>query len=83
MLFSNLCESFFRWVVGALDSAWRAVKEMLILTDPKLLSKFYKLWGVNEEWTKSIQVPFDGPVSVQDDLLLEHLVLSCPALFMV
>lgn len=72
--------------MGALDSAWRAVKEMLVLTNPTLLPKFYELWGTNEEWTKPTQNPqalFGGPVSVQNDLLLEHLVLNCPELFVI
>ena len=40
------------WVEGALDSAWRAVYELL-LTEPgwaHLLPKFFKDWGYNAEW---------------------------------
>ena len=39
-----------RWVVGALDSAWRAVYSYLLFTDPSKLDKFYELWGKNAEW---------------------------------
>ncbi|KAG2029886.1 hypothetical protein BDR03DRAFT_936773 [Suillus americanus] len=49
------------WVEGALDSAWRAVHEMLVF--PAFASyrdKFFKNWGVNPEWVT--QVP---PVRIQ------------------
>ena len=39
-----------RWVVGALDSAWRAVYSYLLFTDPSKLDAFYALWGKNAEW---------------------------------
>ena len=39
-----------RWVVGALDSAWRAVYSYLLFTDPRKLDAFYALWGKNAEW---------------------------------
>ena len=39
-----------RWVVGALDSAWRAVYSYLLYTDPGKLDMFYSLWGKNAEW---------------------------------
>ena len=41
---------FPRWVVGALDSAWRAVYSYLYYTDPSKLDSFYNLWGKNAEW---------------------------------
>lgn len=41
------------WVVGALDSAWRAVKEVLWVSHPDKLSKFESIWGNNEEWIVS------------------------------
>ncbi|KAG8975278.1 hypothetical protein FRC05_006221 [Tulasnella sp. 425] len=45
------------WVVGALDSAWRAVKEVLWLSYPYLIKKFEQEWGNNEDWiiTKSLK----------------------------
>ncbi|KAF8638781.1 hypothetical protein AX16_010432 [Volvariella volvacea WC 439] len=68
------------WVVGALDSAWRAVNEYLTLNYQQLLPKFYAEWGTNEEWTKKSTKPGKAP-DVQDDLLLEHLILHRPHLF--
>ena len=41
---------FSRWVVGALDSAWRAVYSYLLYTDPSKLEAFYAWWGKNAEW---------------------------------
>ena len=38
-----------RWVVGALDSVWRAVYSYLFFTDPSKLDAFYAL-GKNAEW---------------------------------
>ncbi|KAF8888781.1 hypothetical protein BD779DRAFT_1387451, partial [Infundibulicybe gibba] len=41
------------WVVGALDSAWRAVKEMIVMkygTDSSKYKDFASLWGENLEW---------------------------------
>ncbi|KAG2151158.1 flavin-containing amine oxidoreductase-domain containing protein [Suillus bovinus] len=40
------------WVVGALDSAWRAVYEYLLTsrTPQDTIDKFFKLWGTNVEW---------------------------------
>ncbi|KAG1751233.1 hypothetical protein EDB19DRAFT_1676233 [Suillus lakei] len=45
------------WVEGALDSAWRAVHEMLVFPGfESYQAKFFKNWGVNPEWVKS-EVP--------------------------
>ncbi|KAG8979970.1 hypothetical protein FRC05_007413 [Tulasnella sp. 425] len=41
------------WVVGALDSAWRAVKEVLWVSHPEALPEFERKWGNNEEWIVS------------------------------
>ncbi|KAF8147675.1 flavin-containing amine oxidoreductase-domain containing protein [Crassisporium funariophilum] len=38
------------WVVGALDSAWRAVHNYLTFTNPDKRPEFYKKWGRNLEW---------------------------------
>ncbi|KAG2153891.1 hypothetical protein DEU56DRAFT_868461 [Suillus clintonianus] len=41
------------WVVGALDSAWRAVYEYLLASKKhpqSTIEKFFKLWGTNIEW---------------------------------
>ena len=42
--------SYFRWVVGALDSAFRAVYSYLFFMDPSKLDAFYASWGKNTEW---------------------------------
>lgn len=39
------------WVVGALDSAWRAVYEYLLASGQhEKIQKFFDLWGQNQEW---------------------------------
>ncbi|KAG1873114.1 hypothetical protein F4604DRAFT_2011818 [Suillus subluteus] len=41
-----------RWVVGALDSTWRAVYEYLLASrQHEKIQRFFNLWGKNEEWT--------------------------------
>lgn len=53
----DACSTFHGWVAGALNSAWRAVFEMLI-AHPELnpnpsqdiLAKFKAEWGDTEEW---------------------------------
>ena len=65
------------WVEGALDSAWRAVREMLYFpgfTDDQR-KKFYKNWGENEEWIDRTEA------GEKDDLLLKHLAHRKPELF--
>ncbi|KDR80293.1 hypothetical protein GALMADRAFT_242628 [Galerina marginata CBS 339.88] len=60
------------WVEGALDSAWRAVREMLYFsgfTDEQR-QRFFDNWGANEEWVKQ-----------DDDLLFKHLAHMKPELF--
>jgi len=73
------------WVVGALDSAWRAVHEYLLLTnaDVVTLNKFFGLWGYNQEWTKSSPafIPEKQKFSPLNDLLLEHILLTHPELY--
>ena len=68
----------YSWVVGALDSAWKAVYEYLKLTgqDAKL-KKFEQLWGGNSEWTASSSLVTDGP---DHDLLEEHIALIAKAI---
>ncbi|KAF4575443.1 hypothetical protein EYR40_004817 [Pleurotus pulmonarius] len=76
------------WVVGALDSAWRAVKEILVLvygTESEQYKKFIEIWGNNEEWTtrKATRETlfFSTPVESNEDMLLDHLKLDAPHLF--
>ena len=64
--------SFFRWVVGALDSAWRAVYSYLLYTDPSKLDAFYAMWGKNAEWFET--EPDTGKPS--DISLFERLLAS-------
>ena len=43
------------WVEGALDSAWRAVYELL-LVEPAwhpLIGRFFRDWGCNGVWSSS------------------------------
>jgi len=57
------------WVEGALDSAWRAVAEMLILygspeEQKELQQKFRNNWGMNSEWLvppSAAKVPETAP----------------------
>ncbi|KAG1769110.1 hypothetical protein EV702DRAFT_1189117 [Suillus placidus] len=76
------------WVEGALDSAWRAVDEMLIF--PAFQSyrdRFFQNWGVNPEWLKQTPTnrrggePAPGAPQPQNDLVWEHIVLTHPELF--
>ena len=41
------------WVVGALNSAWRAVDAILYKSWPEKLPDFHRKWGVDEEWISS------------------------------
>lgn len=47
-------------MVGAFDSAWRSVMEILTLSYEDKLDKFYELWGRNEEWEGG-KGPTPGP----------------------
>lgn len=71
------------WVEGALDSAWRAVCEMLML-DPKLrryLPKFFENWGTNPEWIKGTGSYEEGGIPKAEDVLLfDHCLLVNPEL---
>ncbi|KAF9486974.1 hypothetical protein BDN71DRAFT_568475 [Pleurotus eryngii] len=76
------------WVVGALDSAWRAVKEILVLVygiESEQYRNFVQIWGNNEEWTTrkvTRGTPFfSTPVESNEDMLLDHLKLDAHHLF--
>jgi monoamine oxidase len=75
------------WVEGALDSAWRAVHEMLCFPAfQSYRTKFFENWGVNPEWVtqSAFKAPPDrrgGEPEPQDDLVWEHIVLTHPELF--
>jgi monoamine oxidase len=72
------------WVEGALDSALKAVHE--IVHFPAFQSykdKFFQNWGVNPEWMKP-STRRRGPGAIprpEEDLILEHLALTHPYLF--
>ncbi|KAF8888784.1 hypothetical protein BD779DRAFT_1672118 [Infundibulicybe gibba] len=70
------------WVAGALDSAWRAVKEMIVMkysTSSAKYEDFTSLWGENLEWRAR-----PGPENeLGRDLLLRHLHIGAPELFTV
>ncbi|KAI6045465.1 hypothetical protein EDC04DRAFT_2559545 [Pisolithus marmoratus] len=60
------------WVVGALDSAWRAVHEYLAVTrQHDKMKRFKELWGENVEWAS----PPGQFADDQSNLLHEHLGL--------
>ncbi|KAF8125406.1 hypothetical protein EV363DRAFT_1350526 [Boletus edulis] len=64
------------WVVGALDSSWRAVYEYLKVTGQDEKMKIFKtLWGESSEW--AIKSPLDEAAKEDQghDLLDEHLGL--------
>lgn len=81
------------WVEGALDSAWRAVHEMLVF--PAFQSyreQFFANWGVNPEWVKQglLKAPTNRrggepelppQPSWDDDLAWEHIMYTHPELF--
>jgi len=69
----------FSWIVGALDSAWRAVKEILLLDYRNKIPDFESMWGRNEEWYS--QPPcFPGAsdphqrYEPEDDLLFKNML---------
>ncbi|KIJ70595.1 hypothetical protein HYDPIDRAFT_164579 [Hydnomerulius pinastri MD-312] len=68
------------WVVGALDSAWRAVYEYLITTNQwDKIPLFKKLWGANLEWTNpttpTVHMKLDVEKDPRENLILGHLGL--------
>ncbi|KAI6126499.1 hypothetical protein F5141DRAFT_1247376 [Pisolithus sp. B1] len=66
------------WVVGALDSAWRAVHEYLCVTGQEDKKKdFKKLWGENIEWASPSVLPV---FANRPNLLEEHLGLVSGAI---
>ncbi|KAG8988954.1 hypothetical protein FRB90_002474 [Tulasnella sp. 427] len=61
------------WVVGALDSAWRAVKEVLWVSHRDKLVKFEGLWGNNEEWIVSNWLKSQKDKSLPDAVPEAHV----------
>ncbi|KAI9573056.1 hypothetical protein HD554DRAFT_2167339 [Boletus coccyginus] len=64
------------WVVGALDSSWRAVYEYLKVTgqDDKI-KKFKTLWGENSDWGSKSSLADSAQEDNGSDLLDGHLEL--------
>lgn len=64
------------WVVGALDSAWRAVKEILLLDYKDKIEDFEAMWGRNQEWYS--ESPDDPHLKYKPayDLLIKYMVLQ-------
>ena len=69
---------YFRWVVGALDSAWAAVCKYLGMNHPEKLKDFFLRWGANDEWREKPQVLRDDDgeeksdeIPLEDNLLFQ------------
>ncbi|KAG0694123.1 hypothetical protein DFH29DRAFT_1035290 [Suillus ampliporus] len=60
------------WVVGALDSAWRAVYQYLLASGQpqETIDKFFKVWGSNIEWAHPSSNYADGE---HNTLLRAHM----------
>ena len=74
----------YSWVVGALDSAWKAVFQYLKVTgqDDKIAT-FKEIWGENVEWTSKSTLVDHAQYSTKadiPDLLDQHLGLVNKAL---
>ena len=51
----HLKKHSYRWVAGALDSAWRAVDQFLLINQlhhPGKREEMHKKWGPSEYWDK-------------------------------
>jgi len=62
------------WVVGALNSAWRAVDQYLSLNHPdSIREKFWKLWGPTEYWDEASDKEL---VELNRRFMDRHLVIA-------
>jgi hypothetical protein len=70
------------WVVGALDSAWRAVKEYLVTSGQWENKKetFTSLWGSSEEWTRSTKADPKSFKSFPTKFQVSNETFSLPTL---
>ncbi|KIJ43551.1 hypothetical protein M422DRAFT_253129 [Sphaerobolus stellatus SS14] len=79
---SELLSIRHAWVVGALDSSWRAVLGYLLCTQSSKINDFLDTWGYNEEWATSAPSQRDGGrVGHDNNLLLKHLFHRRPHIF--
>ena len=62
---------YCRWIVGTLDSSWRAVAEILLLSHREKIPEFLALWGHNPEYC------VDG----DPKLIISYLAACEPTLF--
>jgi hypothetical protein len=74
------------WVVGALDTAWRAVWQIVLLSYPEKLQDFYDHWGYNPEWQTESKILDDVPTygSIPDkkaNMIIKHMLAVNPGLF--
>ena len=66
-------------MVGALDSAWRAVYNYLLQTEPAKVPKFFELWGKNPEWFEEPgmgQEPSGGNSLLEKFIRRNHVAVS-------
>ena len=74
------------WVVGALNSAWRAVQEILVTTPEwsDKVDEFFKRWGISQEWidpkASHDTLPQNG-INQKYNMFLKLLVVHRPELF--
>ena len=62
------------WVAGALDSAWRAVNQYLLLNQPQSVQeKFWKLWGPTEYWDEASNKEL---IELNRGFMERHLVIA-------
>lgn len=69
-------------MVGALDSAWRAVYEYLLASGQPsgTIEKFFQLWGKNMEWVEPSSKYDESVVDSEENTLLRvHMGLAYAA----
>lgn len=67
------------WIVGALDSTWRAICEYLIVSHPDKVNEFTQKWGFQNEWLPTNQSRSGNKLA--NNLLLKHLNTFTPEVF--
>jgi hypothetical protein len=70
------------WVEGALDSAWRAVAEMLTFPGfTQYQEAFYANWGTNLDWITTSSYQQGQVPKPEESLMLQHIAVMFPQLF--